>query len=206
MRRLLLPLLAFGAAALAPASAARADEVAVFRIADEGSLRVSAARASRGSGAAATVVVVLETGRGDRLFLRRAPGEGGTTVYDAWLGGPPGLTFTRRGDTFLLQAGGRSLSVVEADLPRPTVRCWVSTLIARADPKFLAAASGVRVLKDATGGPAPDDVFTPMRLLWQVADPSDVQPRGAVKLEKGPFTGETWDRLRAAAQGELGRR
>lgn len=206
MRRLLLLLLSSGAAALAPASAARADEVAVFRIADEGSLRVSAARASRGSGAAATVVVVLETGRGDRLFLRRAPAEGRDVVYDAWLGGSTKVTFTRRGDTFLLEAGGRSLTVVEAELARPTVRCWVTTLVSRADPSFLRAASGVRLLKDMIGGPALDDVFTPMQLLWQVAAPSDVQPRGAVKLEKGPFTGETWDRLKSAAGDELGRR
>ena len=198
-------LLLSGAVALALASPVRADDVALFRIADEGSLRVSAARATRGSGAAATVVAVLETGRGDRLFLRRSPSEGGATVYEAWLGGPPAVTFTRRGDTILLQAGGRSLSFVESDLPRPTVRCWVSALVSRADPNFLAAASGVRLLKDAAGGPALDDVFTPMRLLWQVAEPSDVQPRGAVKLEKGPFTGEAWDRLRSAASEELGR-
>jgi hypothetical protein len=203
MRRLLLLL-----PLLAPALAAptRADDVAVFRVTDEGSLRVSLARAARGSGPAATVVVALERGRGDRLFLRRAPAEGGATVYEASLGGPPAVTFTRRGDAFLLQAGGRSLTVVEADLPLPTVRCWVSTLVARADPKLLEAASGVRLLKESTGDPALDDVFTPMRLLWQVADPTDARTRGAVKLEKGPFTGETWDRLKSAAADELGRR
>jgi hypothetical protein len=205
MRRLRV-LLALGVAAAALASPGRADDVAVFRIADEGSLSVSAARAALGSGPTATVVVVLESGRGDRLFLRRGPAESGETVYEAWLGGPPGVTFTRRGDAFLLQAGGRSLSVVEADLPRPTVRCWVSTLVRRVEPKLLDAASGVRLLRDLTGGPALDDVFTPMRLLWQVAEPSDVTTHGTVRLEKGPFAGETWDRLRAAASGELGRR
>jgi hypothetical protein len=205
MKRIRLFLLS-GAAAAALAFPGRADDVAVFRIADEGSLRVSAARATRGPVPAATVVVVLETGRGARLFLRRAPAESGATVYEAWLGGPPGVTFTRRGDAFLLQAGGRSLSVVEADLARPTVRCWVSTLVSRAEPKLLEAASDVRLLKEWAGGPALDDVYTPMQLLWQVAEPSEIRPRGAAKLEKGPFTGETWDRLRRAASDELGKR
>jgi len=202
MRRHLFLLCAFGALAALPT---RADDVAAFRVADEGSLRVSLARATRGSGPAATVVVVLETARGDRLFLRRAPSEGRGTVYDARLGRSPGVTFTRRGEAFLLEAGGRSMSVVEADLTHPTVRCWVTTLVSRADPAFLTAASGVRLLKDMIGGPALDDVFTPMQLLWQVAEPSDTQPRGIVKLEKGPFTGETWDRLMSAASEELGR-
>jgi len=184
----------------------RADDVAVFRIVDEGTLRVSAARATRGAGAGVTVVVVLETPRGDRLVLRRAPAEDGTTAYEAGFGGPPTVKFTRRGDVLLLQAGGRSLSLVEADISRPTVRCWVNTLVSHADSKFLDAVSGVRLLKDASGGPAVDDVFTPLQLLWQVAEPSDIRARGSAKLEKGPFTGETWDRLRRAASDEIGRR
>jgi hypothetical protein len=184
----------------------RADEVAVFRIVDEGSLRVSAARATHGSGSGVTVVVVLETPRGDRLVLRRAPAGDGTTVYEAGFGGPPAVKFTRRGDILLLEAGGRSLSLAEADISRPTVRCWVSALVSRADPKFLDAVSGVRLLKDAAGGPAVDDVYTPMQLLWQVAEPSDIRARGSAKVEKGPFTGETWDRLRRAASDEIGRR
>jgi hypothetical protein len=184
----------------------RADDVAVFRIVDEGFLRVSAARATHGSGSGVTVVVVLETPRGDRLVLRRAPAEDGTTAFEAGFGGPPTVKFTRRGDVLLLQAGGRSLSLVEADISRPTVRCWLNMLVSRADSKFLDAVSGVRLLKDASGGPALDDVYTPLQLLWQVAEPSDVRARGSLKLEKGPFAGETWDRLRRAASDEIGRR
>lgn len=184
----------------------RADDVAVFRVVDEGSLRLSAARATRGADSGVTVVVVLETPRGDRLVLRRAPGGDGTTVYEAGFGGPPAVKFTRRGDILLLEAGGRSLSLAEVDISRPTVRCWVSTFVSRADAKFLDAVSGVRLLKDAAGGPAVDDVYTPIQVLWQVVEPSDIRARGSAKVEKGPFTGETWDRLRRAASDEIGKR
>jgi hypothetical protein len=204
LRLRIAPVLAFATATIALSG--RADDVAVFRIVDEGSLRVSAARATRGVGSGVTVVVVLETPRGDRLVLRRAPAEDGTTVYEAGFGGPSAVKFTRRGDVLLLQAGGRSLSLAEADISRPTVRCWVSTLLSRADPKFLDAVSGVRLLKDAAAGPALDDVYTPLQLLWLAAEPSDVRVRVSAKLEKGPFTGETWDRLRRAASDEIGRR
>ena len=204
LRLRIAPVLALAIAAIALSG--RADDVAVFRVADAGSLRLSAARATRGAGSGVTVVVVLETPRGDRLVLRRAPAEDGTTTYEAGFGGPPTVKFTRRGDVFLLQAGGRSLSLAEADISRPTVRCWVSTLVSRADSKFLDAVSGVRLLKDAPGGPALDDVYTPLQLLWLMAEPSDARARGAAKLEKGPFTGETWDRLRRAATDEIGRR
>jgi len=204
LRLRLAPVLTFATATFALSG--RADDVAVFRIADEGSLRVSVARAARGAGSGVTIVVVLETPRGDRLVLRRAPAEDGTTAYEAGFGGPPTVKFTRRGDVLVLQAGGRSLSLMEADISRPTVRCWVNTLVSRADPKFLDAVSGVRLLKDVSGGPALDDVYTPLQLLWQVAEPSNVRARGSLKLEKGPFTGETWDRLKRAASDEIGRR
>ena len=194
------------ASAPAPPGYAADPEVTVFRIADEGSLRVSGARASRGSGASATVVVVLESARGDRLFLRRAPTDGGGIQHVASLGGPTGVTFTRRGDGTLLEAGGRALTVIEADLPRPTVRCWMRALVSRVDPKLLDAAAAVRLLKEMTGGPALEDVYMPMTLLWQTADPSDLRPRGRVTLEKGPFPGEDFARLARAATDELGRR
>lgn len=203
MRR--LSLLAFLLAA-ALARAAAADDVSFFRVADEGSLTLTAARAVRGAGPGATVVIVLESARGDRVFLRRAPGDGGGTAYQVWLGGPPGVTFTRRGDTLVLGAGGRSLTVVEAELTRPTVACWVATLVASVEPKLLDAASALAFVKQQTGGPPLDDAFLPIRLLWPLAPLSDLRPRGAVRFQKGPFQGETFDRLAAAATAELGRR
>lgn len=197
-----LPLLAFVLAA--PLSAAE-PEVAFLRLVDEGSLRVSGARATSGTGAAATVVVVLENARGDRLFLRRAPADAGAVRFAASLGGPNGVTFTRRGEGFLLEAGGRTLEVLEAELARPTVRCWVSALVARADPKLLEVAAAVRAIREAAGARELADVFTPMRLLWEAAGPAEAAPRGAVRFEKGPFSGEEFERLKRAALGELGR-
>ncbi len=202
-----IPALAACAAILgagAPLAAAE-PEVAVFHVADEGSLRVWGARAARGTGASATVVVVVETARGDRLVLRRAPAGGGGLQFALSSGGSSGVTFTRRGAGYRLEAGGRSLEVLEGDLARPTVRCWVSALAARVDPKLLEAAAAVRLLKEQTGGPPLEDVFTPLVLLWQVADPSDLRPRGAVRLEKGPFAGEEAARIARAAADELGK-
>jgi len=204
MRRVTLLLLFFAASALGPR--VLADDVAFFRVADEGSLTVTAARATRGSGPGATVVIVLESARGDRLFLRRAPQDGGATSYQIWLGGPPGVTFTRRGDTLVLEAGGRTVTVVEAELVRPTVACWVATLVSNVEPKLLDAASALALLKQQTGGPPLVDAFLPIRLLWPLAPPPDLRPRGAVRFQKGPFQGETFDRLAAAATAELGRR
>ncbi|MBK9062676.1 MAG: hypothetical protein IPL89_05700 [Acidobacteria bacterium] len=204
MRRAALILfLHFAAATCGPA---RADDVAFFRVADEGSLAVTAARATRGSSPGAAVVIVLESARGDRLFLRRASQDGGATSYQIWLGGPPGVTFTRRGDSILLEAGGRTVTVVEAELQRPTVACWVATLVANVEPRLLDAASALAFLKQQAGGPPLDDAFLPIRLLWPLAPPSDLRPRGAVRFQKGPFQGEAFDRLAAAATAELGRR
>ena len=195
----LLPAGSFGVPALA-------EDVSFFRVADEGSLTVTAARATRGAGPDATTVIVLEGARGDRLFLRRAPRDGGGTAYQIWLGSPPGVTFTRRGDTLLLEAGGRSVTVVEAELQRPTVSCWVAALVANVEPKLLDVAAGLRLLKEQTGGPPLDDAFLPIRVLWPVAPASGLQWRGAVRFQKGPFQGEAFDRLAAAATAELGRR
>ena len=204
MRRVALLLLLVAVSTLG--RKALADEVSFFRVADEGSLTVTAARATRGAGPAATVVIVLEGARGERLFLRRAPRDGGGTAYQIWLGGPPGVTFTRRDDTLLLEAGGRSVTIVEAELARPTVACWVATLVANVEPKLLDVASALALLKQQTGGPPLDDAFLPIRLLWPLAPPSDLRPRGAVRFQKGPFQGEAFDRLAAAATAELGRR
>lgn len=199
----LFSLLPFAAGSAVPA---RADDVSFFRVADEGSLTITAARAARGTGPDATVVIVLENARGDRLFFRRAPQDGGGTTYQVWLGGPPGVTFTRQGDTVVLEAGGRTVTIVEAELQRPTVACWVATLVANVEPKLLDAASGLALLKEQTGGPPLDDAFLPIRLLWPVAPPSELRPRGAVRFQKGPFAGEAFDRLAQAAKAELGRR
>ena len=206
MRRIALLCLALLFPAAAPGVPALADDVSFLRFADEGSLTVTAARATRGTGPGATVVIVLENARGDRLFLRRSPKDGGATAYQIWLGGPPGVTFTRQGDTFLLEAGGRAVTVVESELQRPTVSCWVAALVSNVEPKLLDVAAGLRLLKEQTGGPPLDDAFLPIRLLWPVAPPSDLKWRGAVRFQKGPFQGETFDRLAAAATAELGRR
>jgi hypothetical protein len=205
MRRAALLVRTLALALAAGRAPAVADEVSFFRVADEGSLTVTAARATRGAGPDATTVIVLEGARGNRLFLRRAPQDGGT-AYQVWLGGPPGVTFTRRGDTVLLEAGGRSLTIVEGELQRPTVSCWVAALAASVEPKLLDVAAGLRLLKEQTGGPPLDDAFLPIRILWPVAPPSDVRWRGAVRFLKGPFEGEAFDRLAAAAKAELGRR
>jgi hypothetical protein len=202
MRRLALLLVAVAASG----RTASADDVAFSRIADEGSVTITAARATRGSGPSATVVIVLENARGDRLFLRRAPVDGGGASYQIWLGGPPGVTFTRRGDTVLLEAGGHSITVDESEIGRPTVACWVATLVSNTEPKLLDVAAGLSLLKEQTGGLPMDDAFLPIRLLWPVAPPSDLRPRGAVRFQKGPFKGEAFDRLAAAATAELGKR
>jgi hypothetical protein len=206
MRTRALSVVCAAVLALAARCDAQEPQVATFRIADEGSFKISGARASRGTGGTATVVVVLESTRGDRLFLRRAPTPAGGVQYVASMGGANGVAFTRRGEGTLLEAAGRSLEVLEADLARPTVKCWVRALVARVDPKLLEAAAATRLVKDATGGGALEDVYMPMTLLWGAADASDLRPRGAVRIEKGPFAGPDFVRLAQAAADELGRR
>ena len=58
------------------------------RVTDGGAPVLSAVRATRG----ATVVVALELPRGDRLLLQRAVPEAGVVSYQAWIGGPSGVT------------------------------------------------------------------------------------------------------------------
>lgn len=203
-RRPLLPLLALLAAPFA-----RGDEprLSMVRLADDGGLTVSIVRAEGGTGPEANVVVVLQGPRGDRIFLRRSRPEPGVTRHEAWLGRGTPVTFTRRGDEpVLLEAGGRSLRYFEADLPRPTVRCWLQALVSRIDPKLLEAAAGIRLLREWTGGGEPGEAFYPARVLSQAADPLDARPRGAVRVEQGPFDGEPWSQLSREAVEELGRR
>ena len=96
--------------------------------------------------------------------------------------------------------------VVELELQGRTVALPHRALAASVEPKLLDVAAGLRLLKEQTGGPPLDDAFLPIRLLWPVAPPSDLKWRGAVRFQKGPFQGEEFDRLAAAATAELGRR
>jgi hypothetical protein len=184
----LLLLLAF---LRAPVHAGPEPEVAMIRLADEGSTQVSIVRATRGSGAAATVVVVAQGPRGGKLFLRRSRPEAWVLLHEAWLGTPPVVALTRLGnEPILLEAGGRSLRFYEPDLGRPTVRCWLGALVSRVEPRLLEAAAGIRLLKEWSGVAALGDVFYPATVLWQASEPSSAAgPRGALKTQKGPFQG-----------------
>ncbi len=181
-------------------------EVSMLRIADEGSVTVSVVRAARGEGPAATSVVVLMGPRGGRIFLRRSQPEPGVVRNEAWLGRNASVAFTRRGEEpVLLDAGGHSVHFFEADLGRPTVRCWLHALVSRVDPKLLEAAAGISLLRRWSGSPELGDDFYPATVLSLVADPLPVQPRGAVTVRQGPFSGEPWDRLSREAVEEIGR-
>ncbi|MGE5345822.1 MAG: hypothetical protein ACM3JH_07700, partial [Acidithiobacillales bacterium] len=122
---------------LLAATASLADEpqISMLRLADEGSRTVSVVRAARGEGRAATAVVVLMGPRGNRIFLRWSQPEPGVVRNEAWLGRNASVAFTRRGsEPVLLEAGGHSVRFYEADLGRPTVRCWLHALVSRVDP------------------------------------------------------------------------
>ncbi|HQR45491.1 MAG TPA: hypothetical protein PK598_05675 [Thermoanaerobaculia bacterium] len=194
--------------ALLVAWPARGEEprVSMYRLSDDGLLAVSIVRAERGSGPGATVVFVLEGPRGDRIFLRRSLPEPGVVRHEAWLGRGTPVAFTRRGaEPVLLEAGGRSLRYDEADLPRPTVRCWLVAVVSRVDPKLLEAAAGIRLLREWSGGGDLGDAFYPARVLAGAADPLEARPRGTVRIQEGPFEGEPWSQLSREAVGELGR-
>ena len=204
--RAVLPIFAFIAFLASSTSSADEPAISMVRLSDEGSLVVSIVRAERGQSAEATVVVVLQGPRGNSLLLRRTRPEPGVTLHEAGLGRNAAVSFTRRGgDPVVFEAGGRTLRFYEADLGRATVRCWLAALVSRVDPKILEAAAGIRLLKEWTGASEPGDAFYPARVLADVAEPLDIQPRGAVRVERGPFTGEPWDQLSKRAVGELGR-
>lgn len=190
-------------AALLPAAGARSQvEIEMFRVTDGGAPVVSAVRAARG----ASVVVALETRRGDRLLLRRAAPEAGVVSYQLSFGGAPGLAVTRRGgEPLVVEGGGRTLRLYEADLSRPTVRCWLMSLVASAEARLLETSSGIRAWRDLIAPSGAEDVFTPLALLWQVSDAGEA-PRGPAKMQKGPFKGDPWSRLQRAATDELGSR
>lgn len=190
-------------AALLPAAGARAQvDVEMSRVTGGGATVVSAVRATRGT----TVVVALELPRGDRLLLRRAAPEPGVVSYQAWIGGPPGVLVTRRGnEPLVVEAGGRSLRLYEADLSRPTVRCWLTSLVTSAEARLLESAAGIRALREVIAPSGADDVYTPIALLWQASEAGE-SPLGSVKTQRGPFKGDPWSRLQRAATDELGRR
>jgi len=159
-------------------------------------------RKTSGSPVAVTVVA----GPRSRLFLRRSQPEPGRTVYETWLDSRPGVTVTRAGaGPLLLEAGGFSLRIHEADLGLKTVRCWIGTLSARMEPRLLTAAADVRVLKEWAGKDKLGDEFLPVRILWSVGEAPNLSPRGDLKVEEGPFEGAPWDDLVRAVTDELGK-
>jgi hypothetical protein len=189
-------------AALLPAAARAQVEVEMMRVTDGGAPLVSSVRVTRGP----TVVVALELPRGERLMLRRGAPEAGVVSYQAWTGGPPGVTVTRRGgDPLTIEVAGRSLRIYEADLPRSTVRCWLTSLVASTEARLLELSAGIRALREEIALSGADDAYTPIALLWQVSEAGE-GPRGPVKAQRGPFKGDPWARLQRAATDELGRR
>jgi hypothetical protein len=152
------------------------------------------------------VAVTVVAGLRSRLFLRRSQTQPGTTVYETWLDSRPGVTVTRAGPgPLLLEAGGFSLRIHEADLGLRTVRCWIGALSSRMEPRLLTAAADVRVLKEWSGKDRLTDEFLPVRILWAVGEDPDFTPRGELKVEEGPFEGAPWDDLVRAVTDELGK-
>lgn len=212
-RRLLVPLvmalscLGVSLANTAATAAAAQPDIAMTRLSDGGPEQVSVVRASDGSGAGATVVTVLQGPRGARLFLKRSRTPSGAVLHEMWLGSPPIISFTRGGaDGVLLESGGLSLRFHEADVGRPTVRCWIEALASKVEPKLLEIAAALRMLKSWAGEPALGEIFYPATVLWQVADAPDARPSGPLKVDRGPFKGEPWDRLVDDALQAIGRR
>jgi hypothetical protein len=159
-------------------------------------------RKASGSPVAVTVVA----GSRSRLFLRRSQPEPGRTVYEAWLDSRPGVTVTRAGSgPLLLEAGGLSLRIHEADLGLRTVRCWIGALTSRMEPRLLTAAADVKVLKEWAGKDRLGDEFLPVRILWSVGEAPNISPGGDLEVEEGPFEGAPWDDLVRAVTDELGK-
>jgi hypothetical protein len=204
-RSLLVPLaLSFLGISLA---AVANPEVAMTRLSDGGAVQVSVVQASEGTGAAATIVTLIEGPRGGRLFLRRSRTPSGTVLHEMWLGSPPVVAFTRGGgEGIFLELGGLSLRFYEADLELPTVRCWIGALVSKVEPKLVEIAATLRLLKSWAGEQALGDVFYPATVLWKVADAPDARSSGPLKVDRGPFKGEPWDRLADAALQAIGRR
>lgn len=192
--------------AAAPALAAGPDSgVRMLRISAEKTGSVSVVRVARETSQGPASVLVVAGAR-SRLFLRRSRADGGATVYETWLDARPGVTVTRPAQgPLLLEAGGFSLRIHEADLGLRTVRCWIGALAARMEPRLLTTAADVRVLRDWAGRDKLADEFLPIRILWSVGEAPDLAPRGELKVEEGPFEGAPWDDLVRAATDELGK-
>jgi hypothetical protein len=189
-----------------PALAAPPDaSVRMLRLTGERTGNASIVRLERKTSGSPVAVTVV-AGSKSRLFLRRSQSEPGRTVYEMWLDTRPGVTVTRAGSgPLLLEAGGLSLRIHEADLGLRTVRCWIGALTSRMEPRLLTAAADVRVLKEWAGTDKLGDDFLPVRILWSVGEAPSISPGGDLKVEEGPFEGAPWDDLVRAATDELGK-
>jgi hypothetical protein len=194
-------LLLSASAAAAPPDGA----VKMTRISSDRAGSASVVRVERET-AQGPVSVIIVAGSRSRLVLRRARPDAGTTVYEAFLDSRPGVTMTRSpSGPLLLEAGGFSVRVFEADLGRRTVRCWIASLVSRVEPRLLVAAADVKAVREWAGWDRLGDELLPIRFLAAVGEAPDLSPRGELKVEEGPFQGAPWDDLSRAALDELGK-
>jgi hypothetical protein len=189
-----------------PALAASPDgAVKMLRLSAERAGTLSIVRVERPTAQGPVTVTVLAGAR-SRLFLRKSRPDTGTHVYEAYLDSRPGVLVTRAANgPLLLEAGGFSVRVHEADLGLKTVRCWIGSLVSRMEPRLLVAAADVQVVKEWGGWDKLGDEFLPIRLLASVGEAPDLKARGELKAEDGPFEGAPWDDLCRAALDELGK-
>jgi hypothetical protein len=196
--------LGLGLAAAAPLAGQEVRMVRFFR--DGASASISSVRVARTTPDNETVVFAIQGPGGRRLFLRRQPAEPGTVVQEVWLDTRPGISVTRRGRRpALVEGGGWSLEVYDADLRRRTVRCWLGIVASKVDPRLLTAAADFGVLYEASGLGPLDEAFYPIWLLWHVDEPASLPLGGPLKSETGPFSGAPWNDLARLALEELGR-
>ena len=197
-------LLALLLAPLPTLAAPPETDVKMLRVSGEGAGSASVVRLERDTKRGVVAVTVVDGAR-SRRFLRRAQTEPETVVYEARLDARSGLTVTRRSQgPLLLEAGSFSLRVHEGDLGLRTVRCWIGSFASRIEPRLLAAAADVRVLRSWAKQDSLEDSFLPLRILW-LADEDAPVPGGAVKMEEGKFSGRPWDDLTRAAMDALGK-
>ena len=189
-----------------PALAAPTDgAVKMLRLSAERAGALSVVRVERPT-AQGPVTVTVIAGARSRLFLRRSRPDAGTHVYEAYLDSRPGVTVTRAAKgPLLLEAGGFSVRVHEADLGLKTVRCWIGALVSRMEPRLLVGGGEVQVVKDWGGWDKLGDEFLPIRLLASVGEAPDLKSLGELNAEDGPFEGAPWDDLVRAALDELGK-
>jgi hypothetical protein len=198
--------LLFALAAPSPASSAPQPEVRMIRLSAEGGPSGSIVRATVVSPSGTTVVTVIEGPRKGRLIVRRSQPESTTAVYEVRLDSRSAVTVTRRaGDPLLAEAAGLSMRLLEPDLNRRTVRCWIGTLAARVEPGLLTAAADIRTLKDWAGLEKLDESFLPIWILGQSEEPSTLTPKGKLKIEEGVFKGDPWDGLVRLILDDLGK-